>query len=74
MSSDEIKSVHRVYRLDGEYAVFCPHCHSRIYIEGDDLSEILGEQYHHKSNAFTHCDGWFQVETSARYAGRMHDD
>lgn len=59
--TDEILTVNRVSKDGGEYIVKCPHCDRIIGIEGDDLSEIRGEQYHHRK-----CDGWLQVGFNAK--------
>lgn len=60
--SDEIKTVHRVSKDGGDYVVRCPHCDQVLGIEGDDLSEIQGEQYRHPA-----CGGWLMVDYEARY-------
>jgi hypothetical protein len=61
-----ILEVHRVTRDGGDYCVRCPHCKRLIGIEGDDLSEIRGEQYQHHA-----CGGWLQVSTTARYVKEL---
>lgn len=61
-ATDEIKIVKRVSRDGCEYIVTCPHCSSIIGVEGDDLSEIQGEQYQHRR-----CGGWLEVARDARY-------
>jgi hypothetical protein len=62
-ASPEILTVHVVTKDGGDYCVKCPHCGDFIGIEGDDLSEIRGEQYQHKR-----CGGWLEVSASARFA------
>lgn len=61
-ASNEIKTVRRVAKNFGNYAVRCPHCGQVIGIEGADLSEIRGEQYQHRA-----CGGWLQVSDDARF-------
>ena len=65
-TSDEIKKVYRVSVDGGDYVVRCPHCHQIIGIEGNDLSEIQGEQYHHRA-----CGGWLQVSYEACYVREL---
>lgn len=65
-ATDEIKSVRRVSKDAGDYVVRCPHCQSIIGIEGDDLSEIRGEQYQHRM-----CGGWLMVEHDARFVREL---
>lgn len=80
MSDDLILDVKRVSRDDGEYIVKCPHCKQIIGIEGDDLSEIRGEQYQHKRREIPRfdgsvrvlgCDGWMQVHSDAHYVAEL---
>jgi hypothetical protein len=61
-STDEIIPVSRVSRDGDGYCVRCPHCKAVIGIEGDDLQEIVGEQYRHRA-----CGGWLSVAFDARY-------
>ena len=60
ISTDEILIVSCVTKDGGSYAVKCPHCIEIIGIEGDDLSEIRGEQFQHRT-----CGGWLQVRDTA---------
>lgn len=60
--SDEILEVSKVSKDGGDYCVICPHCKDLIGIEGDDLSEIQGEQYQHKR-----CGGWLEVSNDAHF-------
>ena len=64
--SDEILTVKLVTRDGGNYAIRCPHCKQIIGIDGEDLSEICGEQYHH-----LRCDGWSQISYDARYVKEL---
>lgn len=41
------------------YAVRCPHCKEVLYVEGNNLREIRGEQYNHKEH-------WLAVTSNAR--------
>jgi len=66
MASDEIKTVRCVSKDGGDYVVRCPHCCSIIGIEGDDLSDIHGEQYRHRA-----CGGWLMVDYDARYVREL---
>lgn len=68
MSTDEIKTVTLVSKDGGDYVVACPHCKDIIGIEGDDLSEIRGEQYRRGRD---HCGGWLEVSRSARYVKQL---
>lgn len=64
--SNAILSVIRVSKEAGDYIVKCPHCKSIIGIEGNDLSEIRGEQYNHRA-----CGGWLEVSHDARFAREL---
>lgn len=76
-ATDEILTVQRVSKDGGTYCVKCPHCKEIIGIDGDDLSEIRGEQYQHKRREyqgargpkFIGCDGWLEVSRTAVFAG-----
>jgi hypothetical protein len=57
-----IEPVNQVARDGGDYVIRCPHCQQTYGIEGDDLSEITGGQYQHRS-----CGGWAQVNNSAAF-------
>lgn len=59
---DEIITVHTVTKDGGDYTVRCPHCKALIGLEGDDLSEVRGEQYQHRA-----CGGWLEVSQDARF-------
>lgn len=59
---NEILTVHKVTKDGGDYTVMCPHCKSLIGLEGDDLSEIRGEQFQHRA-----CGGWLEVSHDARF-------
>lgn len=61
-ATDEIKTVRRVGKDGGDYVVTCPHCRRIMGIEGDDLSEIRGEQYQDKV-----CGGWLEVSQDAHF-------
>lgn len=63
MSTDYILDVHQVSRDGGSYYVICPHCKRGVNIDGDDLSEVRGEQFQHTYR----CGGWFQVSSTARF-------
>lgn len=65
-ATDEIKTVNRVSKDGGDYVVKCPHCGDIIGVEGDDLSEIQGEQYRHRS-----CGGWLQIDFQARFVREL---
>lgn len=58
--------VHEVSRDGGSYCIRCPHCKEIIGIDGDDMSEIRGEQYQHKQ-----CGGWSEISHSARYVKEL---
>jgi hypothetical protein len=72
-ATDEILLVDKVSKDGGDYAVICPHCKRVIGIAGDDLSEIQGEQYHHRSNEFIACGGWLEISHDARYVKGLFD-
>lgn len=57
--SDEILTVRTVSKDGGDYIVRCPHCKEIIGIQGDDMSEIRGEQYQCR------CGGWLEVGRNA---------
>lgn len=65
-ATDEIKTVRRVSKDWGDYIVKCPHCGQIIGIEGEDISDVRGEQYKH----FT-CGGWLQVDHGARFVREL---
>lgn len=74
-----ILTVNRVSKDGGDYVVKCPHCKSIIGVDGDDLSEIRGEQYQHKRVEYqglrgmqsVGCDGWFEVGRSATFVREL---
>ena len=47
-----ILTVQRVSRDGGDYVVQCPHCQSIIGVDGEDMSEIRGEQYQHRRREY----------------------
>lgn len=65
-ATDEIITVKRVIKDGGAYCARCPHCKDLIGLEGDDLSEIRGEQYQHRA-----CGGWLQVAHEARFVREL---
>lgn len=77
--TDEILTVKLVSRDGGDYCVICPHCKQVIGIEGDDISEVLGEQYQHKKRErlgsrgirSSGCDGWLQISSDARFVKEL---
>lgn len=79
IASDLILSVRRVTRDGGSYAVKCPHCREIIGIDGDDLSEIRGDQYQHKRRSYpaprglrySGCDGWFEIAQTAAFVKEL---
>ena len=58
----EIKMIYKITKDAGYFLVKCPHCNQLVGIEGDDVSEVRGGQYQHKT-----CSGWIEVSGSARY-------
>ncbi|MCX7208157.1 MAG: hypothetical protein NT086_19675 [Proteobacteria bacterium] len=66
MATDEIIDINLVSKDGGDYCVRCPHCKQIIGIEGDDLSEIRGEQYQHRK-----CGGWMQIGWNARFVKEL---
>lgn len=58
---NDILSVGLVSKDGGDYVARCPHCKRVIGIEGDDISEVRGEQYR------CSCAGWFEVSQTARF-------
>lgn len=65
-ASDEILPVDRVTKDSGDYTVKCPHCSRLLGVEGDDMSQIRGEQFQHR-----YCGGWFEVTRSARFVAAL---
>lgn len=65
-SLNEIKTVIKVSKDSGEYCVKCPHCSEIAAIEGEDLSEIRGEQYQHNA-----CGGWFEITHNAHFVRKL---
>lgn len=78
-TTDQILNVDRVSKDGGDYCVKCPHCGQIIGIEGEDLSEIRGEQYQHKKREYpgpsgtrtVGCDGWFEVSFNANFVREL---
>lgn len=78
-SANYILAVRRVGRDGGDYVVKCPHCKTIIGIEGDDMSEIRGEQYQHKRREYqgprgpryVGCDGWMEVDHDAVFVREL---
>ncbi|GER21303.1 hypothetical protein [Variovorax boronicumulans] len=66
MASAFIHTVRLVSKDGGDYCVRCPHCRNIIGIEGDDMSEVRGEQYQHGS-----CGGWLEVSHDARFVKEL---
>ena len=74
-----ILPVKRVTKDGGDYAVKCPHCGDIIGVEGDDLSEIRGEQFQHKKRHWqgpygpksSGCDGWLEVTHNAVFVSEL---
>lgn len=71
LDSEEIKTVTRVSKDWGQYVVKCPHCGAIIGVEGEDLSEIRGEQYQHGSVGGHGCGRWLQVSSEARFVEKL---
>lgn len=65
-ADDTIKPVARVSKDGGDYVAKCPHCRKVIGLEGDDLSQLRGEQFQHKA-----CGGWLEVVHSARFVATL---
>lgn len=59
--TDYIFDVHQVAR-DTDMGIICrcPHCQQVIGIEGEEFSDVRGEQYKCR------CGGWLEVSNSAR--------
>lgn len=74
-----ILPVKRVSKDGGDYCVKCPHCQEIIGIQGEDLSEIRGEQFQHKKREYqgryemktTGCDGWLEVAQTAKFVREL---
>lgn len=74
-----ILPVRLVSKDGGAYCVRCPHCGEIIGIDGQDLSEIRGEQFHHKRREFpgprgprsSGCDGWLEIHHNARFVREL---
>ena len=61
MPSDCIFDVHHIVRdSDMSICCRCPHCQSVIGIEGEEFSDVRGEQFQCR------CGGWLQVDYSAK--------
>ena len=77
MATEDILTVNKIGRADGEWGCFCPHCGRPIFFSEDDIDNVRGSQYQHK--AFTsflsneRCDGWLEVDSSARHVRRLFD-
>ena len=74
-----ILPVKMVSKDGGDYCVRCPHCKAIIGIEGDDMSEVQGEQLQHRRREyagpngprFNGCDGWLEVTPDARFVKEL---
>ncbi|MCS2162997.1 hypothetical protein MUU47_18085 [Scandinavium sp. H11S7] len=77
MATNEILTVSRIGRADGEYGCYCPHCGKPMFFSEDDIDDIRGSQYQHTSiiSLLTseRCDGWLEVSTDAGYSRIMFD-
>lgn len=71
MATDEIRDVRLVSKDGGSYCVRCPHCGDIIGIDGEDMSEVRGEQYQHRVNRTAGCGGWMQIDWDARYVREL---
>lgn len=78
-TSGYILPVKLVSKDGGDYCVKCPHCQSIIGIQGEDMSEIRGEQFQHKKREFQGprgmktmgCDGWLEVTRNAKFVREL---
>lgn len=78
-TSGYILPVKLVSKDGGDYCVKCPHCQSIIGIQGDDMSEIRGEQFQHKKREWqgahgmksSGCDGWLEVTENAKFVKEL---
>lgn len=60
MPDDYIYNVDHIVRdSDMSICCRCPHCHNMIGIEGDEFSDVRGEQYKCR------CGGWLEVSSTA---------
>lgn len=69
-----ILPVRQVSRDGGDYICYCPHCADIITIDGDDLSDIRGEQYQHIVKTIhgqSGCGGWLEIHGAARYVKEL---
>ncbi|WP_419879789.1 hypothetical protein [Citrobacter braakii] len=77
MASNEILTVTRIGRADGEYGCFCPHCGNPMFFSEDDIDDIRGSQYQHTRiislRTGERCDGWLEVSTRASVSKVMFD-
>lgn len=78
-ASDLILTVCKVSKDGGDYVVQCPHCKAIIGVQGQDLSEIRGEQFQHRRREFegprgmrsVGCDGWLEVSHDAVFVREL---
>ncbi len=77
MATDEILSVTRIGKADGEYGCYCPHCGRPMFFSEDDIDDIRGSQYQHiriiSLRTGERCDGWLEVSTDAGYSRILFD-
>lgn len=80
IADNTILPVKRVSRTDGDYVVKCPHCQLVVAVEGEDLSEMRGEQFQHRRKAqlmesggtqYVGCDGWLEISNDAYFVRRV---
>lgn len=77
MATDEILTVTRIGRADGEYGCFCPHCGRPMFFSEDDIDDVRGSQYQHtlilSIRTGERCDGWIEISTGAKVSKIMFD-
>lgn len=78
-TTNAILTVGRVSRDGGDYVVKCPHCQEIIGIQGEDRSEVRGEQFQHRRREYpgprgpktVGCDGWLEVSHTATFVREL---
>lgn len=77
MASNEILTVERIGRADGEWGCMCPHCGKPIFFSEDDINDVRGSQYQHNGRTSwrteERCEGWLEVSDDAKYSRIMFD-
>lgn len=78
MPNNEILTVKKIGRADGEWGCYCPHCKRPMFFSEDDIDDVRGSQYQHTNvisiRTGERCDGWLEVDDSAAYVRGLFEE